>query len=168
MNRYDVALLGPTMSDAPAVTVGCTRSCIPAQECVLSFSLHAAAASDAATATVLTAASVCSKLQRLCVGTEGECGVGVRHQLSLRRIPGALAALGSLTSLELLQCGLRGPQQLPPNLIDLRLDDHADAAYTLPPNLSAMTSLARLTSNAAAAPPPVWPPRLSFLQVRCL
>jgi hypothetical protein len=136
------------------------------QECVLSFRPRTVAASDKAAATVLTAAGACSKLQRLCVGMQGGIGLGVSHHLGMRCIPGNLAVLGSLTSLELLQCGLQGPQQLPTNLIDLRLDDHA--AYTLPASLSAMTTLTRLTANATAAPPPAWPPRLQFLQVGSL
>ena len=169
MNQYDVAVLG-TMSHAPAVTAGCKTSCALAQECVLSFSSHAAAASDEATVTVLTAAGACSKLQRLCVGTEGGCGLSVRHHLGLHRIPGNLAALQSLTKLELLQCGLRGPQQLPANLVDLSLEDSIGTGYkyTLPASLGTMTALTRLTANHARAPPPAWPPRLIFLEVRCL
>lgn len=86
----------------------------------------------------------------------------------MERIPGNLAALGSLTVLELHRCGLWGPQQLPPNLVDLRLDEGLSAGYKLPASLGAMTALTRLTANHALGPPPVWPPRLIFLEVRCL
>ena len=132
----------------------------------LSFKPGTVAASDKGTETVLTAAGACSQLQRLRVGLEGQCGSG--HQLRTECIPGDLAALGSLTSLELRRCGLWGPQQLPPNLVDLRLDDGIRSGYTLPASLAAMTALTRLTANHAQRPPPVWPPRLIFLEVRCL
>ena len=138
---------------------------------MLSFRPCTDAASDKATETVLTAAGACSKLQRLCVGTE-YIALGLHTRtgkgVGLRSIPGSLAALGSLTTLELQRCGLLGPQQLLSNLVDLRLDDRTCAGYTLPASLAAMTALTRLTANHAQRPPPVWPPRLIFLEVRCL
>lgn len=122
----------------------------------------AATAEDGAStaATVLTAAGACSKLQQLCVKTEGSCGLG------LRSIPGELAALGSLTGLDLRRCGLQGAQQLPLSLVELRLEDCT--AYTLPASLASLTSLTSLAASSTAAPPPAWPPRLHALQVPCL
>ena len=147
---------------------GYKLSCLPAQECVLGFGPRAAAASDAATATVLTAAGACSRLQRLRVGMQSGGGAGPGDDLGMRCIPDNLAALGPLTSLDLHHCGLWGPQQLPANLVDLRLIEGSWPSYTLPASLGAMTALTRLTANKAQALPPVWPLRLVFLEVRCL
>lgn len=148
------------MLDVKCSRLSSTTSSSSVQECVLGSGLDGAAAPGEAAATVLTAVGACSKLQRLCVWAERGPDLG------LRCIPGSLAALGSLTSLALHWCGLWGLQQLPANLVGLRLSD--STAYALPAGLSAMTSLTRLTVRSTAAPPLAWPLRLQFLQVCCL
>jgi hypothetical protein len=126
---------------------------------VLSFSPGVASISYVTGATVVSAACACRKLQRLSVIMQPRGG------MKLRSLPGNLATLASLDSLDLRYCNMEGALQLPPNLVNLRLDDCFP--HELAANLGAMTSLTRLESTSTAGPPPAWPPRLQVLKVAC-
>ena len=129
-----------------------------------SFSSQGASTPSDGTTSILSAAGTCKKLQRLSVNYPYENSM--EPHLGLRHIPGELAALGSLTGLDLRRCGLQGAQQLPLSLVDLRLED--STTYTLPASLASLTSLTSLTVSSTATPPPAWPTRLHVLQVPCL